>query len=207
MRSFVLWLLIFTGKTKCALCSEIIAAGDDIVATSHFFYRATPGSSRQYSDAAFSSAMLCCVLGGGVREVCFRPFNDTSSDTFVVCGKNQRRHFMQDDGRSHSGLSHEMVSLTSRRSQPPLALAVPLSRFTPRVGGGSAFYVRRLREKSRLMRRYMNFCQFFWICLSSFPLALATFSHISIWRRHLWLRFLDAEETFWFRFACRRRFR
>ena len=34
--------------------------------------------------------------------------------------------------------------LTSRRSQPPLALAVPLSRFTSRVGGGSAFYVRRL---------------------------------------------------------------
>ena len=32
--------------------------------------------------------------------------------------------------------------LTSRRSQPPLALAVPLSRFTSRVGGGSAFYVR-----------------------------------------------------------------
>jgi hypothetical protein len=33
--------------------------------------------------------------------------------------------------------------LTSRRSQPPLALSVPLSRFTPRVGGGSAFYVRQ----------------------------------------------------------------
>jgi len=32
--------------------------------------------------------------------------------------------------------------LTSRRSQPPLALSVPLSRFTPRVGGGSAFFVR-----------------------------------------------------------------
>src|ERR1039458_1733143 len=31
----------------------------------------------------------------------------------------------------------------SRRSQPPLALAVPLSRFTSRVGGGSAFYVRQ----------------------------------------------------------------
>jgi hypothetical protein len=28
---------------------------------------------------------------------------------------------------------------------PPLALAVPLSRFTSRVGGGSAFYVRGLR--------------------------------------------------------------
>jgi len=35
-------------------------------------------------------------------------------------------------------------SLTSRRSQPPLALSVPLSRFTSRVGGGSAFYVRPL---------------------------------------------------------------
>src|SRR5450759_3251575 len=34
--------------------------------------------------------------------------------------------------------------LTSRRSQPPLALSVPLSRFASQVGGGSAFYVRRL---------------------------------------------------------------
>src|SRR5208282_249811 len=35
-------------------------------------------------------------------------------------------------------------SLTSRRSQPPLALSVPLSRFTSQVGGGSAFFVRPL---------------------------------------------------------------
>src|SRR5665647_522079 len=35
------------------------------------------------------------------------------------------------------------MRLTSRRSQPPLALSVPLSRFTSRVGGGSAFYVRQ----------------------------------------------------------------
>ena len=41
-------------------------------------------------------------------------------------------------------MSHEFSSLTSRRSQPPLALSVPLSRLTSRVGGGSAFYVRRL---------------------------------------------------------------
>jgi hypothetical protein len=33
--------------------------------------------------------------------------------------------------------------LTSRRSQPPLVIAVPLSRFTSLVGGGSAFFVRR----------------------------------------------------------------
>ncbi len=35
--------------------------------------------------------------------------------------------------------SCEASCLTSRRSQPPLALAVPLSRFTSRVGGGSVF--------------------------------------------------------------------
>src|ERR1017187_8634073 len=35
------------------------------------------------------------------------------------------------------------MRLTSRRSQPPLVLSVPLSRFTSQVGGGSAFYVRR----------------------------------------------------------------
>src|ERR1022692_4326859 len=35
----------------------------------------------------------------------------------------------------------QRLSSTSRRSQPPLALAVPLSRFTSRVGGGSAFFV------------------------------------------------------------------
>src|ERR1039458_1751916 len=35
--------------------------------------------------------------------------------------------------------------LTSRRSQPPLARSVPLSRFTSPVGGGSAFFVRPLR--------------------------------------------------------------
>ncbi len=37
----------------------------------------------------------------------------------------------------------ECCRLTSRRSQPPLALLFPdQSGFTPRVGGGSAFYVR-----------------------------------------------------------------
>ena len=31
---------------------------------------------------------------------------------------------------------------SQQQTQPPLALAVPLSRFTSRVGGGSAFFVR-----------------------------------------------------------------
>src|SRR5450759_570090 len=41
----------------------------------------------------------------------------------------------------------------SRRSPPPLALSVPLSRFTSRVGGGSAFCVRRLHT----MRTFIIF--------------------------------------------------
>ena len=45
-------------------------------------------------------------------------------------------------------------SLTSRRSQPPLALSVPLSRFTSQVGGGSAFFVRRIRTVLILCDHY-----------------------------------------------------
>src|SRR4051812_9551804 len=44
--------LIIRGKTECPLCREVIAADDDIVATSHFI--ADPRDSLwQYSDAAF----------------------------------------------------------------------------------------------------------------------------------------------------------
>ena len=43
---------------------------------------------------------------------------------------------------SHNMIMKIAIRLTSRRSQPPLALSVPLSRFTSRVGGGSAFFVR-----------------------------------------------------------------
>src|SRR5665647_1262905 len=51
--------------------------------------------------------------------------------------------------------------LTSRWSQPPLALAVPLSRFTSRVGGGSAFYVRphyTLMKTHKLVSRVILTC-------------------------------------------------
>ena len=48
-------------------------------------------------------------------------------------------------------ISSDMTSrLTSRRSQPPLALSVRLSRFTSRAGGGSAFFVRLTRRMSAL---------------------------------------------------------
>ena|ERR1039458_3955407 len=45
-----------------------------------------------------------------------------------------------------------------------------------------------------------EFCRLFWICLCISVLS-AVFTYVLIWRRHLWLRFLDAEESFWLRFG------
>jgi len=39
-----------------------------------------------------------------------------------------------------------------------------------------------------------------WICLAGSALC-ATFVYILFWRRNLWLRYLDAEESFWSRFG------
>jgi len=49
---------------------------------------------------------------------------------------------------------------TQQLTQPPLALAVPLSRFTPRVGGGSAFFVRHRHAQSFLICFW-----FLWLCI------------------------------------------
>ena len=38
----------------------------------------------------------------------------------------------------------------------------------------------------------------FWIAFG-FLVACAALSYVLIWRRDLWLRFLDCEESFWFR--------
>ncbi len=43
---------------------------------------------------------------------------------------------------------------TQQRTQPPLALSVPLSRFTSRVGGGSALVVRR--SNRMFMKRFIT---------------------------------------------------
>ena len=84
--------LIFTGKTKCALCSEVVAASDDIVATSHFI-RDQNDSLWKYSDAAFHRR---CFVAWERREEFIKRFNDTVRP--FVFG-NGKRHFMQDDGR------------------------------------------------------------------------------------------------------------
>ena len=57
-------------------------------------------------------------------------------------GSNYYAAFVFDpDGYRIEAVINDEGMLTSRRSQPPLALSVPLSRFTSRVGGGSAFFV------------------------------------------------------------------
>ena len=48
-----------------------------------------------------------------------------------------------------------------------MALAVPLSRFTPRVGGGSAFYVRPLDHAMRFRLTYLIAVTFLVGCASS----------------------------------------
>jgi hypothetical protein len=82
----------------------------------------------------------------------------TSQHTaFLMCSDSRWQHSLQRRRLTFRifgfSISHSVFMvfiqllqpcLTSRRSQPPLALAVPLSRFTPQVGGGSAFYVRLL---------------------------------------------------------------
>jgi hypothetical protein len=44
------------------------------------------------------------------------------------------------------------------------------------------------------------FYQHIWID-SAISVFVAIFAYINIWRRQLWLRLLDAEESFWLRFG------
>src|SRR5471030_505638 len=61
---------------------------------------------------------------------------------------------------------------TQQPTQPPLALAVPLSRFTSRVGGGSAFFVRLLRHYENTISNFLTRCE---------PLLLCTNGYQSHW--------------------------
>ena len=65
-----------------------------------------------------------------------------------------------------------MMRLTSRRSQPPLALAVPLSRFTSLVGGGSAFFVRRMSTKMALTIWLLKIAWIIFVALVAIQVAI-----------------------------------
>jgi len=55
-----------------------------------------------------------------------------------------------------------------------LALAVPLSRFTPRVGGGSAFFVRRLRITDFMTRYFPTLRGWIAFLLAAFAILFFT---------------------------------
>jgi hypothetical protein len=73
--------------------------------------------------------------------------------------------------------------MTRRRSQPPLALAFPQSRFTSRVGGGSAFF----RRHSTLMRALF--------CIFVFTLLVGCATHSNTSPSVASFRFIDSTTT------------
>ena len=63
-----------------------------------------------------------------------------------------------------------------------MALAVPLSRFTPRVGGGSAFFVRRMTDKEQRARAIMGFAtQIGWLI---YVAVVAIWGAIDLYLKH-----------------------
>ena len=67
-------------------------------------------------------------------------------------------------------MSVDMTKLLPNQSpeQPPLALAVPLSRFTPRVGGGSAFLLGLQEHMPQNQHRHFGFQAEFYCWFSVF---------------------------------------
>jgi hypothetical protein len=83
--------LIIHGRTKCALCREIIAPDDELIGTPHFIGDRND-SLWSYSDAAFHRR---CFLAWERREEFVRRFNEAAKP--FVFGNGKRNH-MQDDG-------------------------------------------------------------------------------------------------------------
>jgi hypothetical protein len=91
----------------------------------------------------------------------------------------------------------DVLRLTGRPSQSPLALSVPLSRFTPRLGGGSAFYVSSMSQTFTESHRHLLIV-LFWLFELLLVAAVATIFCIDSRR---WSPVQDAAGlTFWFAF-------
>lgn len=83
--------LIISGKTKCPLCGEVIAAGQRLVATSPFIEDPNHALWR-FSDAAIH---YDCFQSWERREEFVTEFNKGNGR--IVWG-NGKRHYMQPDG-------------------------------------------------------------------------------------------------------------
>jgi hypothetical protein len=83
--------LLFEGKTWCALCGEVVQAGDEVVATSHFI--ADHGDPLwKYSDASFHKR---CFVSWELRAEFVAKFNHICKGFSFGDGCY---HQMQDDG-------------------------------------------------------------------------------------------------------------
>ncbi len=93
-------------------------------------------SRRKASPITRWSRSSLCKDFGSNRE----PLSRVSSDGSAIlsCLAN-----IAPSSQKHVLKSFDMTAFSWKSPEPPLALAVPLSRFTSQVGGGSAFYVRR----------------------------------------------------------------
>ena len=77
--------LIITGKSLCALCGDVIAKEDELVATSHFLGPDDP--LFRFSDAPFHKR---CFLAWEHREEFVSRYNDVT--------RGVARHHMEADG-------------------------------------------------------------------------------------------------------------
>jgi hypothetical protein len=100
--------LIFRGKSKCALCGQVIEVDDVIVATSHFIADKSDSLWR-YSDAPFHKR---CFLAWERRHEFVSRYNHT----MMGCRfGNGTRHHMDDEGNIH------MVPADEFRGTQPLS--------------------------------------------------------------------------------------
>ena len=83
--------LIFPGKTECSLCGNVIMAGDEIVATSHFIADRNDPLWR-FSDSAMHRS---CFLTWDQREAFVAKFNERVGP--ITFG-NGTYHHMDSDG-------------------------------------------------------------------------------------------------------------
>ena len=83
--------LIFRGKTKCALCDNVLTVDDAIVATSHFI------ADRQHPLWRFSDAAIhkTCFLEWDQRQAFVGLYNQIVGS--ITWGSGTY-HFMKEDG-------------------------------------------------------------------------------------------------------------
>lgn len=72
----------------------------------------------------------------------------------------------------------------------------PDCRREPAVRGRGSALTRQAARDAAMNQTLQELCRLFWISLGA-SVTSAAFTYVLIWRRQIWLRLLDAEESFW----------